>query len=187
MHMNRIDFIKSLRGMDRWGLHVFTRGDVAKLFPGESEKTLEKSLARMVASGLIVRASKGIYVNPEARSATGRVIEEVALALRRGHYSYVSLESALSEHGLISQLPMRLTVMTTGAPGTYDTPYGTIEFTHTRRSIPDVLRRSIKDPRRPLRVAHKRAALQDLLRVGRNTNMLDEDELEQMEAEENAA
>jgi hypothetical protein len=141
----------------------------------------------MAASGLIVRASKGIYVNPEARSAHGRVIEDVALTLRCGHYCYVSLESALSEYGLISQVPMRLTVMTTGAGGTYETRYGTIEFTHTRRSIPAVLRRSIRDPRRPLRIASRRAALQDLLRVGCNTNMLDEQELAQLEEEERPA
>jgi hypothetical protein len=185
--MTRIELIQALRKMDRLGVYVLTRGDLAKLFPEESDRTLEKSLGRMVAAGLIVRASKGIYVNPDARSATGRVIEDIAVALRRGHYSYVSLESALSEYGLISQVPMRLTVMTTGSAGTYETRYGTIEFTHTHRSIPDVLRRSIKDSRRPLRVARKRAALQDLRRVGRNTNMLDEDELAQLDEEENAA
>lgn len=184
MDMNRIEFIQVLRTMDRWGIYVFTRGDFSKLFPEESEKTLEKSLARMVASGLIVRASKGIYVNPDARSATSRVVEDIALALRRGHYSYVSLESALSEHGLISQVPMRLTVLTTGASGTYDTTYGTIEFTHSSRGRAQFLQRSIKDPRRPLPIALKRAAVQDLVRVGRNTNLLDEDELAQMEAEE---
>lgn len=181
--MTRIELIQALRTMDWRGVYVFTRGDFAKLFHRESEKTLDKSLARMVAAGVIVRASKGIYVNPYARSAADRVVEDVALVLR-GHYSYVSLESALSEHGLISQIPMRLTVMTTGASGTYDTAYGTIEFTHTRRSIPELLRRSIKDNSRPLRFAHKRAALQDLRRVGRNTNMLDEDALAEMEAEE---
>lgn len=184
IHMTRIEFLQALRTMDRRGVYVFSRGDLAKIFHLESEKTLEKSLARMVAAGLIVRASKGIYVNPDARSASTRVIEDVALALRRGHYSYVSLESALSEHGLISQIPMRLTVMTTGASGTYDTAYGTIEFTHTRRSIAELLGRSIKDSSRPLRFARKRVALQDLLRVGRNTNMLDEDELAEMEKQE---
>ncbi len=41
------------------------------------------------------------------------------------------LESALSEYGVISQIPIdRLTIMTTGRKGHYKTPYGTIEFTH---------------------------------------------------------
>jgi hypothetical protein len=185
--MTRMELIEALRRMDRLGVYVLTRGDFAKLFPQESEKTLEKALARHVEAGLIGRACKGVYVNEEARSRHSGLLEEVALALRRGCYSYVSLESACSEWGLISQVPMRLTVMTTGCSGTYDTKYGTIEFTHTKRSAPDVLARSAKDSRRPLRIARKRTAVQDLMRVGRNTNMLDEDELAEMEAEEKAA
>ena len=42
---------------------------------------------------------------PVSRDA-GYTVEHVAIALRRGHYSYVSLESALSEYGAISQVPL---------------------------------------------------------------------------------
>lgn len=181
--MNRIEMIESIRSMDRLGLYVFTWGDFAKLFPGESDKSLKKSLARMVSAGLVVRACKGIYVNPTAISRSSWIAEDIALALRRGCFSYVSLESALSEYGLISQMPMRLTVMTTGRCGTYKTPYGTIEFTHTHRSVPDVIDRSMAVQGRPLRLARKRAAVQDLVRVGRNVNMLDEDELALLDEE----
>lgn len=38
----------------------------------------------------------------------------------RGEYNYISLESALSEYGIISQIPIdRLTIMTTGRKGEY--------------------------------------------------------------------
>ncbi len=94
--MNRIELIEALRRMDRLRVYVLTRSDLAKLFHAESERTLEKSLARMVESGLLVRASKGVYVNPDARSRTSWILEDIALVLRRGCYSYVSLESALS-------------------------------------------------------------------------------------------
>ena len=54
--------------------------------------------------------------------------------MRRGEYSYISLETMLSEYGAISQVPIdRLTVMTTGRKGEYETPFGVIEFTHTKR------------------------------------------------------
>jgi hypothetical protein len=86
----------------------------------------------------------------------------------------------LSEYGVISQVPMsRLTVMTTGASGMHETPYGVIEFTHTKRSVPDVLNRTLFVKDRPLRIAKKQAAVQDLLRVGRNTDMIDYEELEE--------
>ena len=89
-------------------------------------------------------------------SANGftHTLENVAKAMRRGEYNYVSLESALSEYGVISQIPMRLTVMTTGRKGEVNTPFGTIEFTHTSRPIHDILD-DIHDIGRPLRLAGK--------------------------------
>ncbi len=103
-------------------------------------------------------------------------LEEVAKTLRRGEYNYVSLESALSEYGIISQIPVgRITVVTTGRKGEYRTPYGIIEFTHTKRPLSEVLE-SMIDRQRPLRVATKEAALRDLRRVGRNTHLIDSEE-----------
>lgn len=177
--MNRIDLIEQLAGLERRGIFVLAKRDIEKLFPDEDEKALEKSLQRMVKDGLLLKAARGIYVNPAAAYRNpGRVVEEVAKALRPGKLCYVSLESLLSEHGVISQIPIsHLTVMTTGASGTHETPYGTIEFTHTKRSIPEVLFRTVYVKERPLRMAKKRAAIQDLMRVGRNTDMIDHEEL----------
>lgn len=123
--------------------------------------------------------SATVYVNPAAASRNaGWTIEEVAKVLRPGKLCYVSLESMLSEHGLISQIPIsRISVMTTGVSGVHETPYGVIEFTHTKRSVPDILARTLHVEGRPLRIARKRVAVQDFLRVGRNTEMIDLEEL----------
>lgn len=176
--MKRMELIRGLRALDKVGAYVLSKRDIEKMFPGEGEKSMEKSLSRMVSDGLLVRVCKGLYLNPIASSKSSRVLEDIALALRPGSYSYVSLESILSEYGVISQIPMRLTVMTTGAGGTYETPYGTIEFTHTKRTPAAVIGRSIKVDGRPLRIAKKHSAIKDLLRVGRNANMMDEEECE---------
>ena len=171
--MKKIDAIKALQNLDKRGIYVLTRSDLAKMFPNEQEKALEKSLQRLVTDGLLERAAKGVYVNPMATSKKGRAIEDIALALRRGEFSYVSLESILSEYGAISQIPVsRITIMTTGARGLYKTPYGTIEFTHTKRRPAEIIGRTQASPNRPLRVATREAAIADLLRVGRNTSML---------------
>jgi hypothetical protein len=68
-------------------------------------------------------------------------------------------------------------VMTSGARGVYATPYGTIEFTHTKRRPAEILKRSVSEPGRTLRLAKRDAAVQDLLRVGRNTSMIDQEAL----------
>lgn len=171
--MNKLQALHQLRRFDQKGLFVFSKQDMKKLFPDDSSKTLEEGLNRLVKAGLLVRACRGVYVNDFAQSRDSYVIEHIAKVLRRGKYNYVSLESALSEYGVISQIPIDcLTVMTTGREGIYKTSYGTIEFTHTKRPVVDILNsiQSIKG--RPLRVATKLIAVRDLKRVGRNIDLL---------------
>ncbi|WP_249977863.1 hypothetical protein [Vreelandella olivaria] len=85
----------------------------------------------------------------------------------------MSHESVLSEYGAISQIPVeRLTIMTTGRKGVYRKPYGTIEYTHTRRPVSELMAR-MKDIGRPLKIATPEAAWADLKRVGRNTHLVD--------------
>ena len=177
--MKRMELITSLMNLERRGVFVLTKKDIGKLFPLEDEKSMEKSLQRMVKDGLLIKAARGIYINALVASRhKSWMLENIAKALRPGKLSYVSLESMLSEHGVISQIPLsRLTVMTTGASGIHDTPYGTIEFTHTKRSIPEILDRTVFITDRPLRIAKKQAAVTDLLRVGRNTEMINYEEL----------
>jgi predicted transcriptional regulator of viral defense system len=172
--MNRQDASRVLADWDRAGRNVFARRELAKLFPRDNAKAFAEGLTRLVRAGFLVRACRGVYVNPRAHSLDSRVIERIARALRPGAYSYVSLESALSESGAISQIPLdRLTVMTTGRKGVYETPYGVIEFTHTKRPVADILNGIRQIAGRPLRVATPSVAWRDLKRVGRNVSMVD--------------
>lgn len=171
--MNKMQAIHMLREFDTKGRYTFDNNEFAKLFPEDKPKTRTEGLNRLVKAGLLQRVCRGIYINQNAQNLDSYVIERIAKALRKGEYNYVSLESMLSEYGLISQIPIdRLTVMTTGRSGTYKTPYGVIEFTHTKRSVADILKNIKTVPGRPLRVATKTAALRDLKRVGRNINLL---------------
>ena len=177
--MKKMALFRKLSELDKRGVYVLARRDLEKLFPEEGEKAMEKSLQRMVADGLLQRVAKGLYVNPAATSKNRWIAEEIAKALRPGSLSYVSLESILSEYGVISQIPVsRMTVMTTGKSGTVETPYGTIEFTHTKRRAVEIIKRTLFAMGRPLRIATKQAAVRDLLRVGRNANMIDRRELD---------
>lgn len=170
--MNQAEASDVLRRWDKRGQYVFTRRQLAKLFPEDSPKALTEALGRLVKAGILVRACRGVYVNPHAHSLDSRTIERIVQALRPGEYNYVSLESILSEYGEISQIPMdRLTVMTTGRKGVYKTPYGVIELTHTKRPVSDILSHVKQVEGRPLRIAGKAAAWRDLKRVGRNLRM----------------
>ena len=169
-----------LNKLDKKGRYVFNLYDLAKMFPEDNPKTLHEGLNRLVKAGLLSRACRGIYVNDNAQSFDSYVIEHIAKALRTGEYNYVSLESILSEYGLISQIPIdRLTLMTTGRSGTYKTPFGVIEFIHTKRSANDIVDSILSVPGRPLRIAKKNTALRDLKRVGRNIHLLTQEGLSQ--------
>jgi predicted transcriptional regulator of viral defense system len=183
--MKRMELIQKLAALDRQGVYVLAKRDVEKLFPDEGEKSLAQSLKRMVGDGLLQRVARGLYVNPAASSKNRWIGEEIAKALRPGQLSYLSLESILSEYGVISQIPVsRMTVMTTGASGLIETPYGVIEFTHTKRSVAEIIKRTLVPKGRPLRIATQEAAVRDLLRVGRNVNMMDLSALDAQTQEE---
>ncbi len=171
--MKKLAAIQLIRDFDKKGVFVFKKQDLKKLFPEDTPKAFDEGLKRLVKAGILRRACRGVYVNEEAQCFDSYVVEHVAKALRRGEYNYISLESILSEYGLISQIPIdRLTVMTTGRKGVYQTPYGTIEFTHTRRSRTNILEHIQSMPGRPLRIATKDTAVRDLKRVGRNLELL---------------
>lgn len=171
-----MDQLTARRRFDAWdqqGRSVFTLRDLAKLFPEDSHKTLQEGINRLRRHGLLEGVARGLYVYAQSRTPDAYRLERIARAMRRGEYNYVSLESALSEYGAISQIPTdRLTVMTTGRKGTYRTPYGIIEFTHTSRPVSELLER-MHDIGRPLRMATPAAAWADLKRVGRNTHLVD--------------
>ena len=171
--MNRQQLQTILYELDSFGIYVFTTRDLHLRFQGRSEKTFEAALKRHTKSGMLLHPARGVYINPHAKSQDPYTLEHIAKALRRGKYSYISLESMLSEIGVISQVPMSvLTVMTTGRSQTYKTPYGTIEFTHTKRSTADILNHTYFATPRPLRLAKRDMAISDLKRVGRNTDLI---------------
>lgn len=167
--------IQRLTEFDEQGRYVFTVRDLEKIFPEDSKRSFQTGLARLAKQGILQHAAHGVYVFGLSRyRKKAGTLEHIARMLRRGEYNYISLESALSEYGVISQIPLgRITVMTTGRSGEYHTPYGTIEFTHTKRQVADIMPH-LRQTGRPLRIASKAAAWRDLKRVGRNRHLVDE-------------
>lgn len=175
--MNKITAIHRLNEFDKLGRYVYALRDLAKIFHEDSPRALNAGLARLVKDGILTRAARGTYVYNNARSQDGYTLERIVQTLRRGEYNYISLESALSEYGVISQIPLgRITVMSTGRSDEIKTPYGVIEFTHTKRPLEQILQMTFRGDS-PLRKATKSAAVRDLRRVGRNTDLIDESEL----------
>lgn len=174
--MRQVQAIHLLHDHCRAAPPVFSKRDLETLLPHAKRQSFDATLRRLVDSDVLVRAAPGVYVNALSPIGQGSLLEPIASVLRRGHYSYVSLESALSAYGVISEVPMRLTVMTTGRSGEFNTPYGTIEFTRTARPIKAILDETLycEDT---LRFAKKWTAYEDLRHVGRNLDLVDHEAL----------
>jgi hypothetical protein len=168
--------------MDRRGVWAFTPATFSALLGDPEPNYLKLMMKRLADQGVLVRAARGVYVNPHARSMPGDVRGGLIRFLRPRELTYVSLESKLSEVGAISQVTTALTCMTTGSPGRFDTPWGAIEFTHTDRPVsPGTDVRARDDG--VLAATVERSA-RDLRRVGRNTGLIDEQFLAEAICEE---
>jgi hypothetical protein len=180
--MKRSQLMQKLANADQNGVWAFTPATFSALFGEVEPGYLRLMMKRLTDQGVLIRAARGLYVNPYARSMPTDVRGGLIRFLRPRELSYVSLESKLSEAGVISQVTTTLTCMTTGSPGRFDTPWGAIEFTHTDRDIEFGADVSARDDG-VLEASIERAA-RDLRRVGRNTDLIDGENLAEAISEE---
>lgn len=169
--MTRRALLEKLDRMDRCGVWAFTPETFSALLGDPKRNYLKLRMKRLADEGVLVRAARGVYVNPRARSLPKNVRGGLIRYLRPREVTYVSLESRLSEVGAISQVAMALTCMTTGSPGRFDTPWGAIEFTHTDRQI--AFGTDVYATDEGVLEATVRRSARDLLRVGRNIGLID--------------
>jgi hypothetical protein len=173
--MKRLELSAKLMEADRKGGWAFTFASFGALFEKGSPHYVKLMMKRLADQGVLTRAVRGTYVNPLARSLPLDIRRGLIRFLRPREVSYVSRESKLSEAGAISQIAAALTCMTTGASGTFETPWGIIEFTHTNRDI-DVGNDVYCGDDGTLEATVQRAA-RDLRRVGRNVDLIDPETL----------
>ena len=180
--MKRRMLMQRLDDMDRRGVWAFTPATFSALLGEPEPNYLKLRMKRLADQGVLIRAARGVYVNPHARSVPSDVRGGLLRFLRPREITYVSLESKLSEAGVISQVTTALTCMTTGSPGRFDTPWGAIELTHTDRPAAVGTDMHMRDDG-VLEATVERSA-RDLRRVGRNTNLIDEETLAEAICEE---
>jgi predicted transcriptional regulator of viral defense system len=105
---------------------VFTREQTA-LWSGSKGASLDALLKRAVARGEVWRLRRGLYCLAN-RFARGRV-NPLELAQRIYGPSYVSLETALSQHGWIPEGVQAITSVALARSRSFDTPVGLFSFT----------------------------------------------------------
>jgi hypothetical protein len=165
--------------LDKQDIWCFGIQTINMFFCDESKESIKKSLKRHTKNGLITHVCRGFYANPRARSMPAFPLFVLPYIIRSSERFYVSLEKALSDYGIISQIPFRLTLVTSGRTQTYKTPYGVIEFTHSNRAI-DVFYSGdyIFYEGYGAHYASPKIAIRDALRMKRSVDLIDFDEVE---------
>ncbi|MBW2703666.1 MAG: hypothetical protein JRF33_22850 [Deltaproteobacteria bacterium] len=107
---------------------LFTPSDFETLLDAPAA-TVRVQLSRMVSRGVLTRIRQGLYANPFSPPS----VDEVAMALRSP--AYISLESALARHGVLSQSPVTITLVTTGQPYVFHAMDLVFEYHHIKREI----------------------------------------------------
>ena len=175
--MKAIEATSILDSWSKAGISLFTASDLGKIFD-ESGPTLRSTIGRLVQQGSLSRVARNLYLFSFAPE-DAYLLERIAVALRRGDYVFESLESAASKWGIVSQVPVdRITVMTTGRSGEFHTPFGTIEFVHTRASPEDILSNTVDRPGNPLPIASKRYTVDNMRNCRRSMHLIDWEEVE---------
>lgn len=107
---SQVDIIQILRSKH---IALFTLTDLARLLKEKNQQTLYKRVQRLKEKKLITRLVKGKY------QFSFLPVDDFSLANFLYQPSYISLESALSFHGLITDFTYQITSLTTQKPRTF--------------------------------------------------------------------
>jgi predicted transcriptional regulator of viral defense system len=164
-----------LRGLADGEHCVFAASDLAAAVPNCGH--VAGLLSRATKAGLLKRVCRGIYLYPVPDYPAGHLLFHAAARLRAGEFNYISLETVLSDAGVISQVPMNwISIMTSGRSHVVDCgDYGHIEFVHTAQRPDDVSGELTYDPDRRLWRASVRQALRDMKATRRSLELVDEE------------
>lgn len=165
--MNYDTILRQLDLLARQGRYVYNTADLHSLLRADGLQAARATIARLVQRGDLVRACRGIHVFRNAGIPKARILHEIAATLRRGTHCYVTMESALAAHGGSRADPKPLMVATTGRRGSYETPWGMIEFSQTRRRPVEIVERAPTGATGMLRLASTDMAREDMRRMRR--------------------
>lgn len=154
---------------------IFAPSDLRALVPDLSQAAFKTLLTRAVQAGHLQRLCRGLYMLEKAVPPSGRVLFHAAARLRANGFNYISLETALSAAGVISQVPMQwVSIMSSGRSNTISCGrWGSIEFVHTSQSSADVAAQLHYDADCKLFRASVPRALRDMRATHRSMDLID--------------
>lgn len=120
-----IELIKNLRGFHK---AYFTVADLEKVLDLKRE-SLYVTLNRLVKSGVLVRLAKNIY------SLFTEAVDRQKIANELYFPSYLSFETALSQYGILSQIPYTQTFATLRPTKKMIIADVAVEYSHIKKEL----------------------------------------------------
>jgi predicted transcriptional regulator of viral defense system len=157
--------------------YLFTLQDLRALYPNLSNIAFKTMLSRAAHCNLLERICRGLYIYKNAMPSNGLLLFHAASLLRASEFNYISLETVLSEVGVISQIPMNwISIMSSGRSNVVSCgEFGTIEFIHTKQKPTDIMRQLNYDANSKLWRANVALALRDMRATHRNCDLINWD------------
>jgi hypothetical protein len=155
--------------------YLFSFNDLRGALPDLSPIAYKTLLSRAAKVGLLERICRGLYLYPQAMPIDGLLLFHAAARLRANGFNYISLETALSGAGVISQIPInRITLMSSGRSNVINCGrWGTIEFIHTVQKPTEVMHQLVYDTRCGQWRANISLALRDMRATHRSLDLID--------------
>lgn len=155
--------------------YLFAPDDLRAILPELSASAFKTLLSRAVKQGYLARVCRGLYLYRQATTPAGLLLFHAAARLRADGLNYISLETVLSDAGVISQVPINMiTVMSSGRSSVISCGiWGTIEFVHTRQQANDLVGQLHYDVRCRLWRASVSQALRDMRAAHRSLDLVD--------------
>lgn len=121
--------VETLAKLEALGHALFETRDLAALL-GVADSSATRAATRLSNSGAIIKLARGKW-------AMTRNVNRLAIPehLASPFPAYVSLQSALYYHGMISQIPAVTYAVSLARTRTYDTPIGTFSIHHVGPSF----------------------------------------------------
>lgn len=157
--------------------YLFKLQDFRALYPELSDVAFKTLLSRAVRAGYLTRICRGIYYYKKTTVSNGLILFHTAALLRANEFNYISLETVLSDAGVISQIPINMiSIMSSGRSNTISCGLlGTIEFVHTDQNPDQIIDQLYYDTNCRLWRATVSQALRDMKVTHRNRDLIDVD------------
>ena len=154
---------------------LFTPADLRPLLPDQTDAAFKTLLSRVVRDGLMTRICRGLYLYDPSLAAPSQLLMRAAIKLRPLEFNYLSLETVLSDAGVISQIPMnRIMVMSSGRSSLIRCgAWGTIEYVHTQQTASSLAGKLHYDTDHQCWRASVAQALKDMRSTHRKTDLID--------------